>query len=146
MPAGDLVVSDWQFEVRTTLIGEGSDYGLEEPNVAGLGAARKTQMVDLKHDDGAYAGDSLDDVRVITIPVVIEDTASDAGTAFKTLVQTVWAKSSTDIPLYGQMPGYGKFYVNGRPGPVDEDLSRAHFGIIRCLLTFVCPDPTITFV
>lgn len=30
MPAGDLVVSDYQFEIRTTLLGYGTDYEMEQ--------------------------------------------------------------------------------------------------------------------
>lgn len=147
MPAGDLVVSDYQFEIRTTLLGDGSSYPLDHSApIGGIGNQVKIQDVDLRHGDGSYGGTDRKAARVITIPILIKGTASAVGSAFKTLNDTTWALSTTDIPLYLQLPGIGKFYVNGRPRGVDEDLRWIDVGLIRCLLTFIALDPTVTYV
>lgn len=146
MPAGDLVVSDYQFEIRSTLLGYGTDYEMERPGPQGLGNRVKDQDVDLRHDDGSYAGTDRLESRVLTIPIEIAGTASAAGAAFKTLNDTTWAPSATDLQLHMQLPGLGKFSVYGRPRGVLEDMTNADFGIIRCQLYFKMNDPTITYV
>lgn len=146
MPAGDLVVSDYQFEIRTTLLGYGTSYEMERPGPQGLGNKVKEKDVDLRHDDGSYAGPDRLDSRLLTIPIEIAGTASAAGAAFKTLNDTIWAHSTTDLQLHMQLPGFGKFYVYGRPRGVLEDMTNADFGIIRCQLFFKVNDPTITYV
>ena len=143
MPAGDLVVADYQFELRTTLMGEGSNYLIVgAPTGFGVPAV-KSADVELHHDDGSYGSPDYHGVRVITIP--LEMTASTASTAmqyFDALV-TAWAPSTTDIPLYFRLPYWGKKYVNGRPRGLSEDLSKVPYGIVRAIAVFVALDPTI---
>lgn len=142
MPAGDLVVADWTGEIRSTLLPSFD----RNSAILGLGNLVKNQDVDLTAGAGSYGGTDRAASRIITIPVILKGTASSVGSAFKTLNDTTWALSTTDIPLHLQLPGIGKFYVNGRPRGVGEDLSNAGEGLIRCLLTFVALDPTITYV
>lgn len=147
--AGELVVADYTFEVRATLLGFGTSYEISgRASIGGLGTPpTKTADLDLADADGSYAGRDRRASRVITIPLEIVGTPAAAGAALKTLTETIWAPSAIDIPLYMQLPGFGKFYVKGRPrGPVDPDLSSIHFGIINVLVTFVAPNPTITYV
>lgn len=148
MAAGDLVVADWTFELRTTLFGDGTNYGLELTDIPGLtgNPEVKDQDVPLEQADGSYGSPDFYVSRIIVFPIVLEGTPTQVGGWLKTWQTTLWVKSSTDIPLYGQLPGYGKFYVNGRPRPLDPDLSKITFGIITAHATFVCPDPTVTFV
>lgn len=148
MPAGDLVVADYQAELRATLMGASSNYQIAPPGIAGLGLPPvKSADTELGHADGSVAADDFRGVRVITIPLIIGGdsaiSASTAMTRFTTLL-TAWAPSTSDIPLYIRLPGWGKFHVNGRPRGLDEDLSQLKNGLINVLATFHALDPTIT--
>ena len=149
MPAGDLVIADYTFELRTTLMGDGTNYQLGPlgERVDGLFDVpqAKSADVELHHEDGAYGSPDYVGVRVITIPFYLEGTPSDVGGWAKTL-HTVWAPSTTDIPLYFQWPGFGKGYVNGRPRSLRVDARFSHFGQITAQAMFVALDPTITYV
>lgn len=146
MPAGDLVVADHQFELRTTLTGFGTPYLIAYESIAGIGnPAPKVNDADLGHDKGAYLGRDYPAVRVITIPYVLRGTAAAVGANFKALC-TAWASSETDLPLHGRLPGFGKFTVTGRPRGLLDDLSQANRGVIRALATFVAGDPTVTWL
>lgn len=146
MAAGDLVVADFQAEIRTTLFGDGTNYGIDFKNIEGLGTAPvRSTDVELDQADGSYGSPDVYGPRVIIIPIVFEGTPSNVGSWAKTWQTTTWAKSSTDIPLYMQLPGFGKFHVNGRPRGFDVDITRIGFGIITAEATFVALDPTITY-
>ena len=149
MPAGDLVVADWTLELRTTLMGDGTNYALgpaEQVNIGGLGVpAPKTADVDLYHEDGAYGSPDYMGVRIIDVPFLLLGTPAQVGGWVKDL-HTVWAPSTTDIPLYMQLPGFGKFYVNGRPRGFDADLTNLQFGQVKGVGYFTALDPTITYV
>lgn len=152
MAAGDLVVADYQIELRATLMGDGSNYPLDfdqRQQWMPLGeGSTKTADVELLHANGSYGSDDFDGPLVFNFPFIIDATThATAETRAKTLRETVWATSSTDIPLYQKLPGIGKFYVMGRPRkPYVENRSEAQFGTIRVLATFVALDPTITYV
>lgn len=148
MADGDLVVADYQAEIRTTLLGATTTCLFDRSTpISGLGNSVKDQDVDLAHGDGGYAGTDRVASRIITLPILIRTgVASTAGAAFKTLNDTTWAKSATDLTLYMKLPGLGKFYLTGRPRGVAEDFSNIDRGLIRCLLTFVANSPTITYV
>lgn len=147
MPAGDLVVADWTYEIRTTLFGDGTNYKVDDANIDGLGVAPvRTADVDLEQADGAYGSPDWYGPRVILIPLIFNGSASDVGGWLKTWQTTIWVKSTTDIPLYMQLPGYGKFYVNGRPRGFDPDVRFLKFGLVTAEATFVALDPTITYV
>ena len=148
MPAGDLVVADYQAELRGVLMGVGTVYGIgpRPASIEGLGNPQpKTTDLDLAHADGAYGGHDKRGVRVITVPIVIRQTsAALAMTSLETLM-TAWDVATADIPLYFRLPGWGKRYVNGRPRGLDADIPtelKKRFAI-ACLGTFVCPSPTI---
>lgn len=147
MPAGDLVVADWQVEVRALLTGAGTSYPLGEEGIDGLGEPEaKTHDVDLGHAMGAYLGRDYAARRTITIPYLVEGTTpANAGTLFVSL-RTAWATSETDIPLHLRLPGFGKLLVNGRPRGLLCDASKQKHSLIRAFATFVCGDPTMTVV
>lgn len=147
MPAGDLVIADFTYEIRTTLFGDGTNYLVDDENIEGLGTAPvRTADVDLFHEDGSYGSPDTYGPRVILIPLLFRGTASQVGGWVKTWQTTIWAKSSTDIPLFMQLPGYGKFSVEGRPRGFDPDLRYLKFGLVTAEATFVALDPTITYV
>ena len=149
MPAGDLVVSDYQLELRTTLMGYGSSYPIDHERMNSytpLGdQAYKNQDVELKHGDGSYGGSDRLGPLAFTFPLYFQGTASTAASAIQTM-RTTWAPSTSDLPLYHQIPGVGKFYVNGRPRGVQVDARDLEFGRVLFVAFFVALDPTITEV
>lgn len=147
MAAGDLLTDDWQFELYAVLYGRGTDVLIDDPGVDGLGSPdAKTQDVDLDNADGVFGGPDYLQLRVVTIPVLIA-VPSDPAAAMTDLadLRDAWAPVTDDIPLAIQLPG-GKFIVNGRPRSLKPDLTEMSSGMIRALLRFDCPDPTITYL
>lgn len=123
MPAGDLVINNYTLELRTTLMGAGTVYELARQRpFTGLGVPRvKDKDLSWSDRDGSYGGRDRSDVRVVTVAYDILDTPAVALGALKVL-HTVWAVSTTDVPLYIKLPGFGKFYVNGRPRGLTDDI------------------------
>ena len=146
MAAGDLVVADFTWEIRTTLFGVGTNYQVSLHNIDGLGVPQtKTADVELDQANGSYGSPDYQGVRVIIFPLIFKGTASAVGGYAKTWQTTLWTPASADEPLYGQLPGFGKFHVNGRPRGIDFDITRIKSGLITAEATFVCLDPTITY-
>lgn len=124
-------------------------YGIEmgAGGITGLGVPRvKTTDLSYTDRDGSYGGVDRLDVRVITVPLIIRGATATAAMDGLEAMNTAWAVSAVDIPLYMRLPGFGKFYVNGRPRGLDADLKDMQFGAVHALATFVCPNPTITYV
>src|SRR6266576_1380797 len=124
MPPGDLVVADYQWELRAVLMGVTTRFKPAPPGIKGLVASSvKSADVDLEGADGSYASVDRKAPRVITIPMTILEI--NAGTAMNSLqtLSAAWDASATDIPLYIRLPGWGKFHVNGRPRGLVEDLT-----------------------
>lgn len=140
MAAGDLVVSDYQLELRTTLMGASTSYVIDR-DAGGLGGLLDITVVmpetEYGHADGSFAGDAYQASRTATVPLVLDDFA-----ALSTM-RTVWAPSSTDLPLHFRVPSIGKKYVNGRPLGFVTDMGQAAMGAIRILASFRITDPTI---
>ncbi|MEO7836978.1 MAG: hypothetical protein ABIS21_04995 [Acidimicrobiales bacterium] len=149
MPAGDLVTVDWTVELRATLMGATTIYRLAMGGAAigGLGVPGvKATDLDLTDQAGAYGGRDRNGVRVVTVPLVIRTASASSAMVGVSAMNATWAPSTSDIPLYFRLPGFNKFYVNGRPRGLDVDLKDMQFGIVRCLGTFVALTPTITYV
>lgn len=146
MPAGDLIVDDYQVEWDATLHGRGTPYGIGKPGITGLGVpATKTTDVNLDGAPGAYGGRDYPGVRVITIPFHIEAEPAAAGIHFRNLA-TLWVPTPDDRELHIRLPGFGHIKVSGRPRGFFDDLSLMSIGIIEAFATFWCGDPTITDV
>ena len=147
MAAGDLVVADWQYELRTTLMGDGSDFPIDRARRSSftpLGSVSvKSRDVDLVSGEGMYAGTDRLGSRTFTLPLFYEGTTANCGLAIQTM-ETAWAASATDIVFYGRIPGVGKFHISGRPRNLTVDFADMDFGVIRFLGVFVAPDPTYT--
>lgn len=148
MAAGDMLTLDYQFQFHTTLYGRannGVSLDLATP-IDGLGVPdSKTQDVPYNFGDGSYANPDHLDMRLITIPVVLRGGSTTAMTNFKALT-LAWVPMSADTDLAFQLPGWGKFYVNGRPRGIKADLAVMKFGAVRALLRFDCPNPAITYL
>lgn len=149
MAAGDLVVSNFQIEVRTTLMGYGSNFPIDHDRASAytpLGTpSYKTRDVVLDLGDGSYAPADRLGPLMFTFPLYFQGTSANAALAIQTM-RTVWAPASADIQLFHQIPGVGKFYVWGRPRGLSEDARNLEFGTMRWLATFVALTPTYTEV
>ena len=145
MPAGDLVVNDWEIELRATLMGGSTVYAIDRARgaIGGLfDVVVKQPETDYAHAAGAFVGDSFAAARTLTVALELGGTAVEAGDGVE-VMQTTWAPSSTDLPLYFKVPGFGKRYVNGRPAGLVVDYKNADFGLIPMLASFRITDPTI---
>lgn len=147
MAAGDLISNDYEIELRTTLMGGDTtnfpiDY--ERGSLSGLVDVVTSQAeTPFAHADGSYIGESRDAARTVTIAIVVEgSTATATGDNLETM-RTVWAPASAAIPLYFQLPGFGKQYVNGWPLGITADIRNLPFGHVPILASFRITDPTI---
>lgn len=147
MAAGDLVVQDWQLELRGVLMGVATNFVVTPPGMQGIGVPQiKTRDTDLSLAHGTYGGPDLLDKRVVTVPITINrSSAATALTSFTSLA-SAWSYATSDIPLHFQLPGWGKRYVTGRPRGFVENLENLRSGVIRVLCTFEALDPTIYVV
>jgi hypothetical protein len=150
MANGDLLTADYQFQLHNTLYGRGNNGVYLESGknpIDGLGVPdAKIQDVEFWGRDGSYANPDYLSLRLITITAMVKGATASAGmTSLKSLTQS-WIPLTADTDLAFQLPGWGKFYVNGRPRGLKSDLTLMHRGIVRVLLRFDCPTPTITYI
>lgn len=149
MANGDLLTADFQFQLHNTLYGRGNggvylEYG---QTIEGLGVPdAKTQDVNFTGRDGAYANPDYMSVRLITIPILVKGTTESAAMTSLKALSLAWIPYGADTDLAFQLPGWGKFMVNGRPRGAKFDLTRLRGGVIHALLRFDCPTPTITYL
>lgn len=148
MAAGDLVVAPYQFELRTTLMGDGTIYGLDRSGggVSGLfDDPAKFAETEYLHADGSFIGEQHNGARTASLALKIQGDTETATWAGLSAMRTIWAPDATAaVPLYFQFPSIGKKYVNGWPlGLVGVDISMAVFKQIRVLASFRITDPTI---
>lgn len=145
MAAGDLVVADWQVELRTTLMG--ATTAIEIDRTRGGISGLFDEAVELPesayvHAPGSFIGMAREGARTATFALEITGTATTALTALETM-RTVWKAGTAVEPLHFRVPGYGKSYVNGWPAGVIADTTTMDFGVISLLATFRITDPTI---
>lgn len=146
MPAGDLVVSDLQLELRALLMGYGTSLHLDIQRgaVGGLfDTPVKQTETDYAHAAGSFAGDSFMAARTATVALLVTGSTMAAVGDRIELLHTAWAPSDTDLPLYFQWPGFGKRYVNGRPLGITVDYSAPLLRRVPVLASFRITDPTI---
>lgn len=142
MPGGSMV--DATAELRSLTMGTGTSYAIEEPGIVGLGVpTTKTADTQLDGRDGSFGAPDFNDVRVITIPIVILGT--DAADAFNKLdnLNDAWqpARDGVDLDLVLTLPGWGEVVLVGRPRGVVDDCALMGSGIIRALCRFDALDP-----
>lgn len=146
MAAGDLVVANYQLELRATLFGASTIYQTDPTGWKGLGSP-PVKSADTQYDgqDGSAGAPDFLDVRVLTFPFeILGATPDDAFNALQDL-SVAWApaRDGVNLPLYFQVPGWGKVFVNGRPRGVDDDAAQAKSSTIHALCRFDALDPTI---
>ena len=149
MPDGDSITKDFQWQLHDTLYGCGAngfhlEYG---KTIDGLCVPdAKSQDVDFAAHDGIYANPDFVSVRQIVIPAIIKSpTESQAMSNLKAFT-LIWVPKTTDTDLAIRLPGWGLFEVHGRPRGAKVDLTLERQGVVRVLLRFDCPDPTITYI
>lgn len=148
MSNGDLITLDYQFQLHNTLYGRGQNgVYLDNKTIEGFGIPdAKTQDVNFTGRDGSYGNPDYVSVRQITIPAMVKATTeATAMTSLKAL-SLIWVPQTADTDLAFKLPGWGKFYVNGRPRGAKFDLALERRGVIRVLLRFDALDPTITYL
>lgn len=138
-------LTDHGFLIRGATFGNRlNNVSLESPFIEGLGPPDvNTQDVEYVFADGAYGNPDFSQIRVITLHAVIR--APDAATAMNdlTTLEAAFEVATTDVPLTCQLPGWGRFVVQGRPRSVIADVTRLSAGVIHALCRFDCPDPTM---
>lgn len=147
MAAGDLVTDDYHLELRGRLMGPGTPFHWDGP-WGGFGfAAVKTADVELDQAAGVVAGRDYLAARVLTFPIGFGGGDSAAAMVlFRQLLQA-WAPSkATDLEIWGQLPGWGRFQALGRPRGLVEDLASLKSGEGRALATFQVSDAEILLV
>lgn len=144
MAAGDLVVADFQFELRGVLFGPGTPFKMRRNSWEGMGLpAVKSQDVDLNHHHGSVGGRDFYAPRRLTWALMVRESSQSAAITKANDAMVAFAVSSTDLPLYGQLPGWGRFRVTGRPRGCVMNLSRIALGRVELFATFDALDPTI---
>jgi hypothetical protein len=146
MPApGSLITVDYQVELQGVLMGALTKINLAPPGIKGLAVfTPKSADVALDLADGSYSAPEFQASRIITVPMVIlGDTPADAMSILSGL-NVAWSPVAADVPIYMQLPGFGKFHALGRPRGLDEHLEHLRAGVIDVLGTFFCPNPTVT--
>lgn len=147
MPNGDLLANDYEFQLGETLYGRGNGgVQLDIKPVEGLGVPdAKTQDVLWFGADGAYANPDYLSVRQLTIPCIMKATTETTVMTNLKALTLDWVPQTADIDLAFQFPAF-KFYVMGRPRGLKADLEHERRGVVRVLLRFDCPDPTMNFL
>lgn len=145
MAAGDLITGDWEIELRGVLMGGDTDYPIDRSrgSIGGL----LDDLIDIietpfAHASGSFVGQSRSAARTATFAIEMCGTAVESGDGLE-VMRTVWASSSEAIPLYFQVPGFGKQYVNGWPGGIVVEYTTPDFGVIPIIASFRITDPTI---
>ena len=150
MAAGDLVVQDWQIELRARLMGDASAI-IVDSDRGGLGGlldlVTEEPEMPYAHQKGSFIGDSREVARTVTAALVTDAATAAAANLLIWEMRTIWAGSNTDEQLWFQLPGIGKGYVVGRPkGIVPLPAKTVLSGAQPFMATFRLGDPTVYLV
>lgn len=141
--AGELITTDYQLELRGLLMGAGTIFDNGAGGWGGLGVpSPKTADVELEQGDGVYPGRDYTPARMLTFPLAWGGT--DPATAmdrFRTLCDAWETERTDELELHMQLPGWGHFYVIGRPRGLAEDLSRLKSGEGAAMASFLATSP-----
>lgn len=148
MTAGDLVTKDFQLEIRGKLHGPDSGIDTGAGGWTGLGTPGvKASKFDLDGADGSFLGRSFLTSRILTFPLVWHGTSkADVMLELSALVVAWDPRTAVDLRLYAQLPGWGRFYVTGKPMGIAEDMGMLASLEGAGLATFEAGSPVITYV
>lgn len=124
-------------------MGTGTSYLIGEPGISGLGTPQ-TKTADASYDgqDGASAAPDFLDVRVITVPLVLNGTTALSAMSLLDAVNAAWApaRDGIDVTLDISIDTWGWTYT-GRARGVDADLVDVAQGVILALCRFDAMEP-----
>lgn len=145
--AGELVEQDFHLELRGYLHGPGTaiDYGAD--GWGGLSTVVvKTSDFTLEQADGDYPGRDYLASKLLTFPLVWGGgTPAEAMDTLADLTDVWGPERDTELELHAQLPGWGHFFVIGRPRGLVEDLRNLKSGELAAIATFAALDPTVYF-
>lgn len=136
-------LSLWQAELRTLVMGDGTNYPFDaEVGIGGLGMPPpKAQQVELFHEDGAYRAADFKNVRIVTIPFILGGTPAEVFGWLDDL-NTAWeTTTASDVTLQLNLPFHGTLTLTGRPDGLEANAINSHFGLISAVGTFIGLDP-----
>lgn len=149
MAAGDLVVADYQLEIRALLTGCDTDYDFGPNVIMGLGEQPpKTRDFVTVGQAGAIGAGDRRGVRIIQVDYQIcqPDDVGAAITALRTLA-TAWQPTSDPdgLEMHFQLPGIGHKYVVGFPRGLDADEGPRLYlhGVVSAIAEFHAMDAVI---
>lgn len=148
MAAGDLIDRDDQWELRSSLMGAGTNVRAHRSKggiVGLLGTGGKATETEYAHADGSFIGEVFRPPRTAMFNLIISDPTPAAAGALYEDMETLWAPTGTgEEQLHFQLPGLGKRYVVGWPlGTLDVDMTQLVFGVVTFAAMFRITDPTI---
>lgn len=136
--------ADYQAELRSTLVGAGTDYPLVGPIDGLVGMPVTAADVQPNTYPGTVRAADRARGRVLTLPVGIDKTtAADTSDALQSLV-TAWRPSTSDLPLEVRIPGTSwtrTFYGRPRLTQSAADLAHLRASWASVDLDFHCSDP-----
>lgn len=148
MAAGDLITADYQVEIRTTLMGPGTNYPIRFLDGVSLPGIVSNDLPKLLAD-GDFQGFSTYGPRFVTVTFdVVGSTAATLESRTATL-ETAWAKATSDIYLVWRLGGT-KYRVSGRPIEFDRPMitpdTHVTHRAIGARAQFKAGDPTVTTI
>lgn len=150
MPAGDLISQDYQAELRTTLMGTGTNYPFKSVHPAP--AEYRTTDVPRLLGDGSFGGKDFKGLIVVTLEFIVKGTSDANLQANLDALEAVWARSHTDLEFVLRLPNWGTKgkKISGRPRRYDpgvfEPTRSASFRQIGVRAQFDGLTPTWTTV
>lgn len=139
------ITGDWQVELRSVLIGDGTDYAvIRDPGPRGLLGTPSVRSSDVDlMGDGAAAGADRYSSRIITIPVDVWGGDPETTNERVRTLLSAWRRSSTDTTLDVRLPGQPeevlRYFGRARGGSETAwTLLSGHHGV---LLAFAALDP-----
>lgn len=113
MPAGDLITADYQAELRTTLMGQGTNYEFVEIDVPTPPIVTNDVARLLGH--GTFQGSHFKGSIVVTLTMIVKGTTTTTLRSNMDTLETAWAVAASDITFVLRLPQWGKRSLSGRP-------------------------------
>lgn len=113
MAAGDLISADYQAELRTTLMGPGTNYGMVSIDVSP--APIITNDLPKLLANGKFQGSHFKGSILVTLTMNVAGTTTTTLRANLDTLETAWAVASSDITFVVRLPQWGKRSLSGRP-------------------------------
>lgn len=113
MAAGDLISADYQAELRTTLMGPGTNFNITSIDVPP--APIITNDLPKLLADGKFQGSHFKSSIVVTLVMNVSGSTMANLRANLDTLETAWAIATSDITFVLRLPQWGKRSLSGRP-------------------------------